>query len=95
MHDLASIARLSGMLGALPCPWCVEAQSTTVNVQILAGGIYQLYGLPLLENLFPHDTRVQVVSNGLPLSAPDTWDFTELNAMLSPIQNTGDHSPEL
>jgi hypothetical protein len=73
----------------------VEAQSTTVNVQILAGGIYQLYGLPLLENLFPHDTRVQVVSNGLPLSAPDTWDFTELNAMLSPIQNTGDHSPEL
>ena len=61
----------------------------------LAGGIYQLNGLGLLENLFPHDTRVQVVSGGLPLSAPDTWDFTVLNTMLSPIQNTGDHSPEL
>jgi uncharacterized protein (TIGR03437 family) len=61
----------------------------------LAGGIYQIYGLGLLENLFPQDTRVQVVSDGLPLSAPDTWNFTELNAMLSPIQNTGDHSPEL
>ena len=61
----------------------------------LAGGIYQLFGLPLLENLFPQHTRVQVVSDGLPLSAPATWDFTELNAMLSPIQNTGDHSPEL
>jgi uncharacterized protein (TIGR03437 family) len=60
----------------------------------LAGGIYQLYGLPLLGNLFPRDTRVQVISGGLPLSAPDTWDFTELDAMLSPIQNTGDHSPE-
>ena len=42
----------------------------------LAGGIYQLFGLGLLENLFPHDTRVQVVSGGLPLSAPDTWNFS-------------------
>jgi uncharacterized protein (TIGR03437 family) len=60
----------------------------------LAGGIYQLYGLGLLGNLYPQDTRVQVISAGLPLSAPDTWDFTDLNAMLSPIQSTGDHSPE-
>ncbi len=95
-----------------------EAQSTTVNVQILnqlnpqvgvngrlqmamstsfqlQGGIYKLFGLPQLETLFPQHTRVQLISNGLPLSAPDTWSFTALDAMLSPIQNTGDHSPEL
>jgi uncharacterized protein (TIGR03437 family) len=39
-------------------------------------------------------TRVQVISSGIPLTAPDTWDFTELNGMFAPIQGTGDHSPE-
>jgi uncharacterized protein (TIGR03437 family) len=47
-----------------------------------------------LTSLDPWHTRVQVVSNGIPLTAPDTWDFTELDTMLSPIQATGDHSPE-
>jgi len=44
--------------------------------------------------LNPWHTRVQVVSDGIPLTAPDTWDFSELNTMLTPIQSTGDHSPE-
>jgi len=43
--------------------------------------------------LDPWHTRVQVVSDGIPLTGPDTWDFTELNTMLTPIQSTGDHSP--
>jgi uncharacterized protein (TIGR03437 family) len=48
-----------------------------------------------LGELDPWHTRVQVTSTGIPLTAPHTWDFTELNAMFAPVQATGDHSPEL
>jgi hypothetical protein len=47
-----------------------------------------------LTALDPFHTRVQVIQQAVPLSAPDTWDFTYLDTMLSPIQATGDHSPE-
>jgi uncharacterized protein (TIGR03437 family) len=48
-----------------------------------------------LNGLEPQHTRVQVVSDGIPLSAPGVWNFSELNTMLPVIQSTGDHSPEL
>ena len=65
----------------------------------LASWNYQFFnGAPKatteLTSLYPWRTRVQVVSDGIPLTAPGTWDFTELNTMLSPIQGSGDHSPE-
>jgi len=65
----------------------------------LAGWSYQFFsGAPdattPLTALDPWRTRVQVVSDGIPLTAPHTWDFTELDTMLSPIQSAGDHSPE-
>ena len=41
-----------------------------------------------LTALTPFHTRVQVISDGIPLTAPDTWNFTELNTMLAPIQAT-------
>ena len=44
--------------------------------------------------LFPFHTRVQVISSGIPLTAPGTWDFTELDTMFPPILATGDHSPQ-
>ncbi|MGO9255056.1 MAG: hypothetical protein ACLQU1_01950 [Bryobacteraceae bacterium] len=47
-----------------------------------------------LTALYPWRTRVQVISDGIPLTAPGTWDFTVLDTMLTPIQGTGDHSPE-
>jgi len=47
-----------------------------------------------LGALDPYHTRVQVINTGIPLTAPDTWDFTELNAMFAPVQSTSDHSPE-
>jgi uncharacterized protein (TIGR03437 family) len=49
---------------------------------------------PNLTALDPFHTRVQVTASGIPLTAADTWDFTTLNTMFSPIQATGDHSPE-
>ena len=65
----------------------------------LAGWSYTFFsGAPSapanLTALNPFHTRVQVVSDGVPLTAADTWNFTELDTMLSPIQATGDHSPE-
>jgi uncharacterized protein (TIGR03437 family) len=47
-----------------------------------------------LGAMYPWHTRVQVISTGIPLTAPDTWDFTELNAMFAPVQSAADHSPE-
>ncbi|HUB78915.1 MAG TPA: glycosyl hydrolase [Bryobacteraceae bacterium] len=65
----------------------------------LAGWSYTFFGgapgaAANLTALNPFHTRVQVISDGIPLTGPDTWNFTELNTMLSPIQATGDHSPE-
>ncbi len=65
----------------------------------LAPWSYQFFSLSPgaaapLGALDPFHTRVQVISTGIPLTAPNTWDFTELDAMFAPVQNTGDHSPE-
>jgi uncharacterized protein (TIGR03437 family) len=65
----------------------------------LAGWSYQFFsGAPnapaVLTGLDPFHTRVQVVSDGIPLVAQDQWSFTELDTMLSPVQGAGDHSPE-
>lgn len=65
----------------------------------LASWDYQFFrGAPKatteLTSLYPWRTRVQVVSDGIPLTAPGIWNFSELNTMLTPIQGTGDHSPE-
>ncbi|MGA2135157.1 MAG: hypothetical protein ABSH50_22965 [Bryobacteraceae bacterium] len=65
----------------------------------LAGWDYQFFGGATnapsnLTSLYPWHTRVQVVSDGIPQTAAGSWDFTELNTMLPPIQSTGDHSPE-
>src|ERR1039458_6362779 len=55
---------------------------------------FQTHAPAELTTLNPWHTRVQVVSDGIPLTAPGAWDFTELNTMLTPIQGAGDHSPE-
>ncbi|HTQ54243.1 MAG TPA: hypothetical protein VMI94_07265 [Bryobacteraceae bacterium] len=65
----------------------------------LAQWSYQFFGgapnaPAMLTGLDPWRTRVQVVSAGIPQTAADAWDFTELDTMLTPIQATGDHSPE-
>jgi uncharacterized protein (TIGR03437 family) len=63
-------------------PWSYQFFSQVPNAATPLGAMY------------PWHTRVQVISTGIPLTAPDTWDFTELNAMFAPIQGAADHSPE-
>ncbi len=45
--------------------------------------------------LAPQHIRIQPVSEGVPMTAPDQWDFSDLDAILQPILSLGDHSPEL
>ena len=65
----------------------------------LAGWSYQFFNqapgasVPL-GALDPFHTRVQVIADGIPLTAPGTWNFSELDTMFAPVQSTGDHSPE-
>jgi hypothetical protein len=65
----------------------------------LASWSYQFFtqepqALATLGALQPQHTRVQLVPASDPLSSPGVWDFSQLNALLPPIQSSGDHSPE-
>lgn len=52
------------------------------------------YATVPLNNLLPQHIRLQAVAGGAPLKAPDTWDFTELDAVVTPVLGVADHSPE-
>ncbi|MGO9230031.1 MAG: hypothetical protein ACLQKA_12605 [Bryobacteraceae bacterium] len=49
----------------------------------------------LLWQLAPQHIRLQPVSQGVPMTGADQWDFSKLDAVLIPVIGTGDHSPEL
>jgi hypothetical protein len=48
-----------------------------------------------LDNLHPQHVRLQPVSQGVPQKADRSWDFTTLNAILDPVIQVADRSPEL
>ena len=50
--------------------------------------------LPVLDALQPQHVRLQVTPAASPLTAPGVWDFSQLDALMTPIQSSGDHSPE-
>jgi uncharacterized protein (TIGR03437 family) len=65
----------------------------------LDSGSYQFFNqtpkaLAPLSALQPRHTRVQLVPASDPLSSFGVWDFSQLDAFLTPIQSSGDHSPE-
>lgn len=80
-----------GVKGRLQLAMSTSFQLANWNDQFFSGWPSATAEMTALD---PWHTRVQVVSDGVPLTAPDTWDFTELNTMLTPIQGAGDHSPE-
>jgi len=50
--------------------------------------------LPLWHLTSQH-IRIQPVSQGVPMTAPGQWNFSDLDAVVIPILALGDHSPEL
>ena len=48
-----------------------------------------------LGNLQPKHIRLQPFSQGTPQKADQSWDFSTLDAILSPVASVGDNSPEL
>ena len=49
----------------------------------------------LLWQLAPQHIRLQPVSQAVPMTGPNQWNFSMLNAVLLPVLESGDHSPEL
>ncbi|HKC01392.1 MAG TPA: hypothetical protein VKD23_21590 [Terriglobales bacterium] len=47
-----------------------------------------------LGNLQPAHIRLQGVSQGIPQTTANTWDFTVLDDVTQPVLGVGDHSPE-
>ncbi len=85
------INQQSGVKGRLQLPMSTSFQLAQWSYQFFTQTPNATTPLGALD---PWHTRVQVISGGIPLTAPDTWDFTELNSMFAPVQSTGDHSPE-
>src|ERR1017187_8264109 len=49
----------------------------------------------LLWQLAPQHIRLQPISQDVPMTGTNQWNFTNLNDVLLPVLSTGDHSPEL
>jgi hypothetical protein len=47
-----------------------------------------------LGNLQPAHIRLQGISQGVPQTTANTWDFTVLDDIAQPVLSVGDHSPE-
>ncbi len=60
---------------------------------------YQFFNLnptatTALGNLGSHHVRLQGISQGVPQTTANTWDFTVLDSIAQPVLGTGDLSPE-
>ena len=65
----------------------------------LANYSYQFFNqtpsaLGTLNVLQPQHTRVQLVPPSDPLTSPGIWNFSQIDPLVTPILNSGDHSPE-
>jgi len=52
-------------------------------------------GAGLLWQLAPQHVSLQPLSQGVPMTGANQWDFSTLDAVLIPVLGTGDHSPVL
>jgi hypothetical protein len=86
---LATVAAGNGSTFQLP-------MSTSFQVAEWNQGFFQDFAnaQPELNTLNPHHTRMQVMSEAIPQTAANTWDFTMLEQTVEPIQESSDHSPE-
>jgi hypothetical protein len=79
-----------------------EAMSTSFQIAEWSQGFFQQYpgsgttpsAATLLGNLEPQHVRMQILSQAIPETAANTWDFTLADNQVQPILGIGDHSPE-
>ena len=73
-----------------------EGMSTSFQIAEWTNGFFQQYpsATTLLGNLEPQHVRMQILSEAIPETAANTWDFTMVDAQVQPILGVGDHSPE-
>ena len=80
-----------GVTGRLQLAMSTSFQVASYNDSFFSGAPN---ATTALTALYPWRSRAQVISDGIPLTAPDTWNFTTLNTQLTPLQESADHSPE-
>lgn len=82
----------AGVNGRLDLAMSTDFQLATWSAQFFAQNPQALLTLNALQ---PQHIRLQVTPTSSPLSAPGVWDFSQLDALMTPIQSAGDHNPEL
>lgn len=105
-QPLALIVGVSVAVGSSPTGTFNEAMSTSFQIAEWTNGFFQQYpgsgsgsgstpsAATLLGNLAPQHIRMQPLSQAVPETAANTWDFTMLDSQVQPILGVGDHSPE-
>lgn len=79
-----------------------EAMSTSFEITEFTNGFFQDFSgtastpsaTMLLGNLQPQHVRMQILSQAIPETAANAWDFTMADNQVQPILGVGDHSPE-
>jgi hypothetical protein len=79
-----------------------EAMSTSFQIAEWTNGFFEQFpgsgstpsAATLLGNLQPQHVRMQILSEAIPETAANTWDFTMADNQVQPILGVGDHSPE-
>lgn len=79
-----------------------EGMSTSFQIAEWTNGFFQQYpgsgttpgAATLLGNLPPQHVRMQIISQAIPETAANTWDFAMEDNQVQPVLGEGDHSPE-
>lgn len=95
-QPLTLTAGVLATIGANPTGTFQVAMSTSFQVAEWNAGFFQDYpnAQPDLNTLNPHHTRMQVMSEAIPETAANTWNFSMLDGTVQPILQSSDHDPE-
>ena len=101
-QPLALTVGVTAAVSSSPAGTWDEGMSTSFQIAEWTNGFFQQYpgsgstpsAASLLGNLGPQHTRMQILSQAIPETAPNTWDFTMVDNQVQPILGVGDHSPE-
>jgi hypothetical protein len=93
---------VTAVVSSTPAGTWDEGLSTSFQIAEWTNGFFQQYpgsgstpsAATLLGNLQPQHVRMQVLSQAIPETAANAWDFTMADAQVQPILGVGDHSPE-
>ena len=101
-QPLALTVGVTAVVSSSPAGTWDEGMSTSFQIAEWTNGFFQQYpgsgstpsAASQLANLGPQHVRMQILSQAIPETAANTWDFTVEDNQVQPILGVGDHSPE-